>query len=84
MGWLIGQDEPDIVWAGPEWISMQEASEILETDTQGVQDLIRKRVLSAVKINNEICIYAKSIYIALSEMPSIASLEPHTEIRAFP
>lgn len=67
MSWLIGQNDPDIVWAGPEWISMQEASEILGTDTQGVQDLMRKRALSAARINNEISVYAKSIYIALSE-----------------
>lgn len=66
MSWLIGQDDPDIVWAGPEWISMQEATEILDTDAQGVQELIRKRILSAAKINNETIIYAKSIYIALS------------------
>lgn len=68
MGWLIGQDEPDIVWAGPDWISENDAASILEIDA----DQLHKLALSTHRIsmsneNGVWEVYAKSIFLLLAQ-----------------
>lgn len=62
MGWLIGQDDPDVTWAGPEWISIKDAASMCDVTIEQIQHLVRGRSLSASVCCGNWEIYARGIY----------------------
>lgn len=68
MRWLIGQDDPDVTWAGPEWISIEDAADMCNTTAEEIQALVRARKLSATVEQGTWEIYARGLYEVLDSL----------------
>ena len=62
MSWLIGQDDSDVTWAGPEWISIEDAASMCDATIEQIQRLVKGRSLSASVYRGNWEIYARGIY----------------------
>lgn len=68
MGWLIGQDDPDIAWAGPDWVPVEDAADMLDTSNNDVVALSKAGWLSASCYKGSWEVYAKSVILALGSL----------------
>lgn len=68
MGWLIGQDDPDVFWAGPEWISIKDAADMCNTTPETIRALVRSRKISATVEQGTLEIYARGLYEVLDSL----------------
>ena len=68
MGWLIGQDDPDISWAGPDWVPVEDAADMLDSSNDDVVALAKAGWLSASCYKGKWEVYAKSVIFALGSL----------------
>ena len=68
MGWLIGQDDPDVTWSGPEWISIEDAADMCNTTPETIRALVRSRKISATVEQGTLEIYARGLYEVLDSL----------------
>ena len=68
VSWLIGQDCPDVSWAGPDWVPVEDVADMLDTSNGDVIALAKSGWLSASCYKGKWEVYAKSVIAALGSL----------------